>query len=144
MLYLWLNYPERTKTVFVLVDPKIKEFVLGDPVLGDPKRTNNRPERLIANSVGGGGLWVCNLNGNIENGDIIQSSELTGRGEKQDDDSLHNYTVATATMDCSFKLDSSYYRCHEIGNVVRVAFIAKRVAFKGIKKRYWKLGVRNI
>ncbi len=60
---------------------------------------------------------------------VIQSSELTGRGEKQDDDSLHNYTVATATMDCSFKLDSSYYRCHEIGNVVRVAFIAKRVAF---------------
>ena len=66
----------------------------------------------------------------LKNGDIIQSSELTGRGEKQDDDSLHNYTVATATMDCSFKLDSSYYRCHEMPKEllllygVRVAFIA--------------------
>ena len=31
-------------------------------VLGDKRRTNNRPERLIVNSVGEGGIWVCNTN----------------------------------------------------------------------------------
>ena len=95
------------------MDPK-KKNLFSASLFSATLKENNRPERLIANSVGGGGLWVCNLNGNIENDDYIQSTELRGRGEKQDDDSLHNYTVATATMDCSFKLDSSYYRCHEI------------------------------
>jgi hypothetical protein len=53
-----------------------------------------------------------------------------GFGEKQDDDLLHNYTVAKATMDCSFELDSALYNCYEIddldanGNKLRVAFIA--------------------
>ncbi len=39
-------------------------------VLGDKRRTNNRSERLIVNSVGKGGIWVCNSNGNIENGGL--------------------------------------------------------------------------
>ena len=42
-------------------------------VLGDKRRKNNREERLIINSVGEGGIWVCN--GNIENGDYTTSSE---------------------------------------------------------------------
>ena len=50
------------------------------------KRSNNRPERLIVNSVGEGGIWVCSSNGNIENGDYITSSNDLGYGEKQDDD----------------------------------------------------------
>ncbi len=62
-------------------------------------------------------------NGNIENGDYIQSSDLLGYDEKQDDDFLHNYTIAKATIDCNFELDSPYYQCHEIENGVRVAFI---------------------
>ena len=93
-------------------------------VLGDKRRTNNRAERLIVNSVGEGAIWVCNSNGNIENGDYIQSSELLGFGEKQDDDILHNYSVAKAVMDCNFDLDSPYYQCYELENGVRVAFIA--------------------
>jgi hypothetical protein len=47
-----------------------------------------------------------------------------GYGEKQDDDLLHNYTVAKAVMDCTFELDSPYYQCHELVNGVRVALIA--------------------
>ncbi len=75
-------------------------------------------------SIGEGGICVSNTNGNIENDDYIQSSDLLGYGEKQDDDLLHNYTIAKATIDCNFELDSPYYQCHEIENGVRVAFIA--------------------
>ncbi len=40
----------------------------------------------------------CNSNGNIENGDYITSSDYLGYGEQQDDDLLHNYTVAKAII----------------------------------------------
>jgi hypothetical protein len=93
-------------------------------VLGDPKRNTNNNNRLIVNSIGEGAICVANTNGNIENGDYIQSSDLLGYGEKQDDDLLHNYTIAKSTIDCNFELDSPYYQCYEIENGVRVAFIA--------------------
>jgi hypothetical protein len=99
-------------------------------VLGSPVRNNSRIERLIINSVGEGAMLVCNSNGNIENGDYITSSDYLGYGQLQDDDILHNYTVAKSTMSCSFELDSPYYNCFEIddldldGNKLRVAFIA--------------------
>jgi hypothetical protein len=93
-------------------------------VLGDKRRSNNRAERLIVNSVGEGGLYVINSNGNIENGDYITSSDYLGYGEKQDDDLLHNYTVAKATMNCDFILDSPYYKCLELNDNIKIAFIA--------------------
>ena len=93
-------------------------------VLGLSKRGNSRPERMIVNSVGEGGIWICNSNGNIENGDYITSSDYLGYGEKQDDDLLHNYTCAKATMDCDFELDSPLYECKEIEGGIRVAFIS--------------------
>jgi hypothetical protein len=93
-------------------------------VLGMPTRQNSRKERMIVNSVGEGAIWVCNSNGNIENGDYITSSDYLGYGEKQDDDLLHNYTVAKATIDCNFELDSPYYNCLELDNNIKIAFIA--------------------
>jgi len=54
------------------------------------------------NAVGEGGIWVCNKNGNFENGDYITSSTVAGYGQKQNDDLLHNYTVAKITTDCDF------------------------------------------
>ena len=93
-------------------------------VLGMPNRNTNNKNRLIVNSIGEGAICVSNTNGNIENGDYLQSSDLLGYGEKQDDDLLHNYTIGKATIDCDFQLDSPYYQCHEIENGVRVAFIA--------------------
>jgi hypothetical protein len=93
-------------------------------VFGGVKRSTNNKDRLIVNSVGEGAICVSNTNGNIENGDYLQSSDLLGYGEKQDDDLLHNYTIGKATIDCNFELDSPYYQCHEIENGVRVAFIA--------------------
>jgi hypothetical protein len=95
-------------------------------VLGSPDRTNSRSERMIINSVGEGGIWICNANGNIENGDYIQSSNYLGYGEKQDDDILHNYTVAKATISCEFNLNSDEYECLELSDMdnIRVAFIS--------------------
>jgi hypothetical protein len=99
-------------------------------VMGMPSRNNSRAERLIINSVGEGAIYVINSNGNIENGDYITSSDHLGYGERQDEIFLCNYTVAKATIDCSFELDSPYYNCYEIeeldinGNKLRVAFIS--------------------
>lgn len=49
-------------------------------------------------SVGEGCIWVCNANGNIENGDYISScGTQPGYGMRQEDDLMHSYTVAKAT-----------------------------------------------
>jgi len=93
-------------------------------VLGMASRVNSRPERLIINSVGEGAIWICNSNGNFENGDFITSSDYLGYGEKQDDDLFHNYTVAKITIDCDFELDSPLYNCFELDDGLRVAFVA--------------------
>ena len=54
------------------------------------------------NSVGEGAIWVSNKNNNLESGDYITTSSIPGYGMKQDDDFLHNYTVAKITMSCNF------------------------------------------
>ena len=59
--------------------------------------------RIYINSLGEGALWVSNKNGNLESGDYVTTSILPGYGEKQDDDLLHNYTVAKITMNCNFQ-----------------------------------------
>ena len=65
-------------------------------------KQNINEQRMYINSVGEGGIWVCNKNGNIENGDYISSSNVPGYGMKQTDDLLHNYTVAKITCNCQF------------------------------------------
>jgi hypothetical protein len=62
--------------------------------------------RIRVNSVGEGGIWVCSSNGNLDNGDFICSSTVAGYGEKQDDDLLHNYTVAKITCAVDFSSTS--------------------------------------
>ncbi len=70
-------------------------------------------------------IRICNSNGNIVNCDYIQSSEHLGYREKQDDDLLHNYTVAKATTDCNFELDSPYHNCLELEGINnRISFIS--------------------
>ena len=59
-------------------------------------------DRVIVNSIGEGALWVVNTNGNLETGDYITTSNISGYGQKQDSDTLKNYTVAKITMDCDF------------------------------------------
>ncbi len=62
--------------------------------------------RLVINSIGEGGVLVCNQNGNIENGDLLCSSDITGIAMKQDTDFIMNYTIGKATQDYTF-IDSN-------------------------------------
>ena len=58
--------------------------------------------RVYINSVGEGAVWVTDINGPLESGDYITTSNVAGYGMRQEDDILHNYTVAKITMDCDF------------------------------------------
>ena len=83
-------------------------------------------ERLIINSLGEGAVWICNINGDLENGDYITTCEIPGYGMRQDDDLLHNYTVAKITQDCNFDLNSNNYECVEFefdGQTYKKAFV---------------------
>lgn len=55
------------------------------------------------NALGEGMLNVCGLGGDINTGDYLCSSNLPGAAMKQDDDLLHNYTVAKALESITFK-----------------------------------------
>jgi hypothetical protein len=69
-------------------------------------KPNNNENRMHINSLGEGGIWVCNKNGNLENGDYISSCSIIGYGAKQikNENLLSNYTVAKITCDCNFNL----------------------------------------
>jgi len=58
--------------------------------------------RIYINSVGEGAIWVTNINGSLESGDYITTSNVVGYGQKQEGAGLMNYTVAKITMDCDF------------------------------------------
>ena len=103
--YVELTNTPYDKRVFGIISDKeedgtTREYSQGNFVSVFNKDENDK--RLIINSVGEGGIWVCNANSNIFNGDYITSSIVPGYGMKQDDDLLHNYTVAKITCDCDF------------------------------------------
>ena len=83
--------------------------------------------RLLINAVGDGALWTTNVNGNVSIGDYLCSSVIPGHARVQDDPTaMYNYTVAKATMNCDFDLNSSNYRCETIdydGSTFTRAFI---------------------
>lgn len=80
------------------------------------KRNQNAdmPNRLVINSLGETACWVVNTGGNIENGDLITTSDELGYGEKQDCDFIKNYTIGKCMIDCSFELDNPNYKCEVI------------------------------
>jgi len=79
--------------------PRRSQIVNG--IISDIKKEKG-DNRAIVNSVGEGGIWVVDTNGPLESGDYITTSNVAGYGQKQDDDILHNFTVAKITMDCDF------------------------------------------
>jgi hypothetical protein len=94
---------EKSKKVFGVIsneEEKMRVYGAGnfvsiyDKVDGD--------DRLYVNSIGEGAIWICNSNGNLQNGDYICSSGINGYGMRQDEEYLANYTVAKITMDCDF------------------------------------------
>jgi hypothetical protein len=58
--------------------------------------------RVIINSLGEGAIWVVNTNGNLNAGDYITTSNVSGYGQRQDSEFMANYTVGKITMDCDF------------------------------------------
>ena len=59
------------------------------------------------NLFGEGKIRVTDTNGNISVGDYLCSSNRTGHAEKQDDNILHNYTVAKASEPYNFASSSN-------------------------------------
>jgi hypothetical protein len=57
---------------------------------------------LNVNAVGEGLINVCGENGNIEAGDLIVTSNMPGKGMRQDDDIVRNCTVARAREGVTF------------------------------------------
>lgn len=54
------------------------------------------------NAVGEGQINVCGEGGDINTGDLISASSITGKGMKQADDLVHQYTVAKARESVTF------------------------------------------
>ena len=70
-------------------------------------------KKVMINSVGEGGIWICNINGDFENGDFITSSDIEGLGMRQNSDMRMNFTVAKITCTCTFDMYSLVYNCVE-------------------------------
>ena len=99
-----ISTKEKDKACFGVIsgseDPGSRKYEQGSFVTVVEKQAGDR--RAFINSVGEGAIWVTNINGNLESGDYITTSNVAGYGMLQDDDILHNYTVAKITMDCDF------------------------------------------
>jgi hypothetical protein len=50
----------------------------------------------VVNALGEGRVWVTDINGDIQAGDYITTSSVSGYGQMQDDDLLHSYTFGKA------------------------------------------------
>ena len=115
-----LSNSNGSKTVFGVVDgvslqydatgsitnvrPEEERFVKGGYLMtpaftGYAKHapTGSASRQLNTMSLGEGVMWVTNHNGEITNGDYIESSVIKGYGRKQDDDILRSKTVAKCT-----------------------------------------------
>jgi hypothetical protein len=62
----------------------------------------HRYDLVSVNSVGEGVINVCGENGNIQAGDLITTSSLPGKGQRQADDIVRSYTVARARESVEF------------------------------------------
>jgi hypothetical protein len=92
------------KTVIGVICNELENFNLSPMEYGEENKEEVEyySKSIIVNSIGEGAIWVIDSNGIIEAGDYITSSEIPGLGMKQNDDVLHNYTVAKSTMSCNF------------------------------------------
>ena len=107
--YCILANSDNDKKVYGVISKKEDDGlqrVYGSGFVATMDKANNNEQRMYINAVGEGGIWVCNKNGAIENGDYVTSSSVVGYGMKQllNEGLLTNYTVAKLTQDCEFTL----------------------------------------
>jgi hypothetical protein len=130
------EYPYEKYIPYTLVEEYEYEKITETPFGGDTANSEVAPtivkdERLnpiyqsltdthkfvFINSVGEGLVNVCGENGNIEIGDYITTSSIPGKGMKQSDDLMRNYTVAKSRENVTFssptevKLVACTYHC---------------------------------
>ena len=105
--YVELSSTDNDKKVFGVIsdaeniDTNNRIYTQGAFVSVIEKDTNDA--RIIINSLGEGGIWVCNINGPFQNGDYITTTNIAkGYGVKQNSEFLANYTVAKITCDEDF------------------------------------------
>lgn len=85
---------DKTDKLNTIVETKLSNTNKSKSVYGVSYNTD---ETIGVVSLGEATMLVTNFGGNIMNGDYICSSEIPGYGMLQDDDLLHNYTVAKST-----------------------------------------------
>ena len=127
--YIQLTTKDMDKAVWgVITNVKNESYNTdGTVTCDDHTEWGDRLDTMVrVNGLGEGAVWVIDVNGPIANGDYICSCAVPGYGRRQDDDVLHNYTVAKATMSCAFDLESTAYHCVEVthkGVTYRAAFV---------------------
>jgi hypothetical protein len=68
----------------------------------DPEIISSTYKVVQVNALGEGQINVCGMAGNINAGDYIVTSSIAGKGMRQSDDLVHNYTVAKARESATF------------------------------------------
>ena len=119
-----LSTEEKDKACFGVIsgseDPESREYTQGSFVSVAQKQKGDR--RAFINSVGEGAIWVADINGPLESGDYITTSNIVGYGQKQDGAGLMNYTVAKITMDCDFEPETQPIQRIKQSNVVETHY----------------------
>jgi hypothetical protein len=106
-------------------DNKLIGVFVGQHTPDDYWYTLQEGEQIaIVNALGDGRVWVSNINGEVNAGDYITSSEIPGYGMKQEDDVLHSYTLGKAIEDVDWSkvtetvsLNGTDYKIYLIGVV---------------------------
>jgi hypothetical protein len=76
------------------------EYELGNFVSVGTKLKGD--SRVFINSIGEGGVWICDENGNLSIGDLIVTSSVPGYGMAKGDNVIDNTVVGKTTGDCDF------------------------------------------
>jgi len=103
-------------------DPEQRSVAYGSFVT--PFEKEKGDTRVYINSVGEGAMWVTDINGPLESGDYITTSNVPGYGQKQDGAGLMNYTVAKITMDCDFNPQDQPIQRIKRSNVIETHYTA--------------------
>ena len=87
----------------------VRKYKVGTMEFSYAKSVGAGSQKVIVNSVGEGGILVCDSNGPFKNGDLICSSDRRGYGMRQGDDVVRSCTVGKITCDCDFSDDGTAF-----------------------------------
>jgi hypothetical protein len=115
-------------------DPETRQEQYGNFVSVNKKEVGDT--RVYINSVGEGAMWVTDINGPLESGDYITTSNVAGYGQKQDSEFLANYTVAKITMDCDFDPQDQPIQRIKQSNVVETHYMGVVSVTRGVPHEF--------